>query len=76
MAECHVCGEQTDDFYLCEDCGEPICQKASCGDGIYCIECLGDDIFLAEIQKSYNEEFTKKIFIPQTIMVESRGVSN
>ena len=49
MAECHVCGEQTDDFYLCEDCGEPICQKASCGDGIYCIECLGDDIFLAEI---------------------------
>lgn len=49
MAECHVCGQETDadDGLIRNDFGEFTCN--SCGDGDLCNLCIGDEVFLLDI---------------------------
>ena len=53
MIECNVCGIETEDYFECEDCGEPTC--FSCGDGDMCNKCIGDEVFLANVLDSEGE---------------------
>ena len=49
MPSCHVCGLELeeDEGFFCSDCGEFIC--FGCGDSDMCNECLGDELFIADI---------------------------